>query len=161
MQRIFLALGSNVGRRRKHIEQTVALLKESVDDVTVAPLYESRAVGYTEQNNFLNTVLKGHTMLTPEELLKFVKSTEKKVGRVARFHWGPREIDIDILFYDDLILNTEKLKIPHPFLHERDFVLKPFCDVESNFIHPILKRTVKELLMSIPKRNLSILSKIS
>lgn len=91
------------------------------------------------------------------ELLKFVKETEKKVGRVKRFRWGPREIDIDIAFYGNIIFDVKELTIPHKSLHERDFVLRPIVDLNPNFIHPVLGKTVKELLNKIPRKNKTII----
>jgi len=111
-------------------------------------------VGYENQEDFINTVLKGYTVLSPLELLDFTKSIEKEIGRVYRFHWGPREIDIDILFFDDLVVDIENLKIPHPRLHERDFVLLPLKDLDENFIHPIFNKTVKELIKDLKMKSI-------
>ena len=96
---IFLALGSNVGDKISNIKKTINLLGSKVSEIESAPLYESKAIGYLDQANFINTVIKGETSLTPHELLKFIKEVEHEVGRVERFRWGPREIDIDIIFF--------------------------------------------------------------
>jgi 2-amino-4-hydroxy-6-hydroxymethyldihydropteridine diphosphokinase len=90
-------------------------------------------------------VLYGKTDLSPEELFDFVKDVEKNVGRVYRFHWGPREIDIDILFYNDLVYKSDKLNIPHPRLHERDFVLLPLIELNPKLFHPVLNKRVSDL----------------
>lgn len=161
MNHIYLALGSNVGDKKKHIFSAIKLLSEKVTNIHQAPLYESKAVGFTEQDNFLNTVISGKTDLSPGALLAFVKDVEIRVGRIQRFRWGPREIDIDILFYDDLIRNEDRLEIPHPRLHERDFVLIPFIQLNPTFIHPRIKKTVKELLESIPVAQRSIMKIIT
>jgi len=154
---VFLALGSNVGDSRANINQAVRLLSEKVTNITEAPVYTSKAVGYTDQPDFYNTAVRGDTELTPIELLKFVKDVEAKVGRVVRFRWGPREIDIDIIFYGDQMLDSEVLTIPHPRFAERDFVLKPICDIDQSFIDPLSNKTVGELLKALPPTQLSIL----
>ncbi len=149
MEKIFLGLGSNVGDRKSYIKKAIFFLKQKIKNIKSAPIYKSRAYGFKNQEYFLNTAVSGYTDLPPEELLKFIKDVEKKVGRVYRFHWGPREIDIDILFYGDLIYKSDNLVIPHPYIHERDFVLKPLCDLECNFKHPELNKTIYQLLKEI------------
>ncbi len=160
MHKIFLALGSNVGDKTKNIETAIALLGEKVTDIRVASLYTTKPVGYVDQDNFVNTAVAGNTSLTPEALLTFVKDIEQKVGRIFRFRWGPREIDIDILFYDDVVLKQDALEIPHPRLQERDFVLVPMLDIEPDFVHPILHKTVQELRDALPQVEHSILQKL-
>ncbi|MFO0718666.1 MAG: 2-amino-4-hydroxy-6-hydroxymethyldihydropteridine diphosphokinase [Candidatus Paceibacterota bacterium] len=148
---IYLALGTNIGDREKNIKEAVVLLQEKIEDMKIAPLYESRPQGYSEQENFLNSVLVGQTDLPPQDLLLFVKNIEKKLGREERIRNGPREIDLDILFYDDLVLNTQNLVIPHPRIPERDFVLLPLVDLAESFIHPLLKISLKSLLNNVCK----------
>lgn len=160
MSIIYLALGSNVGNKKNNIEKAVTLVHEKVTDVVRAPMYESKPVGYEKQENFYNTVIKGQTKLSPEVLLTFVKEIEKKTGRKERFQNGPREIDIDILLYDNLVLNQKNLTIPHPRMHERDFVLRPFADISPNTLHPFYKKTIQELLSKLYKENRAILKKI-
>ena len=145
MHKIFLALGSNVGNKKEQINSAVELLKEHVRNLKTANFYETKPMYYKDQEKFINTALMGETDLSPEKLLEFVKSIEKKLGRQERFRNGPREIDIDILFYDDLILKKDHLEIPHPLIQEREFVLNPLMDLDPNFVHPILKKTIKEL----------------
>lgn len=157
LHHIFLALGSNVGDTRQNLARAQELLSEKITIVKCAPLYETSPVGYTKQDNFLNTVIEGETALSPEDLLVFVKGVEKKIGRVTRFRWGPREIDIDILFYDDLVYKQGSLEIPHPRLHERDFVLVPMQDIAPNYVHPVLQKTVRELLEALPPDKKSVL----
>jgi 2-amino-4-hydroxy-6-hydroxymethyldihydropteridine diphosphokinase len=157
MQIIFLALGSNIENRKQHIETAITLLREKVHDITVAPLYETKPRYFEDQQNFLNTVLRGFTDLYPRELLQFTKAVQQEVGRVERFRNGPREIDIDILFYDSKVYKDEELEIPHPRLQERDFVLQPFADINPNFLHPILKKTIKELLDTLPQEQRSVI----
>jgi len=156
MHQIFLALGSNIGNRKQYIEEAILLLREKINDVIIAPLYETKPRYFEDQNNFLNTVLSGFTDLEPQELLQFTKTVQEKVGRVERFRNGPREIDIDILFYDNVVYKDEVLEIPHPRIQERDFVLQPFSDIDSDFSHPVLKKTIRELLATLPEEQRSV-----
>src|SRR3989338_3450233 len=112
-QVVYLGLGTNVGDREKNLDRAVEFLGKKISALRRAPLYESKAVGFTDQANFLNTAVVGYTTLPPAELLQFCKQIEKDVGRVERFRWGPREIDIDILFYGDQIMESKALTIPH------------------------------------------------
>ena len=157
MHQIFLALGSNIENRKQHIETAIVLLREKVHDIIVAPLYETKPRYFEYQQNFLNTVLSGYTDLEPRELLQFTKAVQKEVGRVDRFRNGPREIDIDILFYDNVVYKDEELEIPHPRLQERDFVLQPFSDINPGFSHPVLKKTISELLATLPEGQRSVI----
>jgi 2-amino-4-hydroxy-6-hydroxymethyldihydropteridine diphosphokinase len=157
MGNIFLALGSNIENRKQHIETAIVLLREKVHDIIVAPLYETKPRYFEDQQNFLNTVLSGYTDLEPRELLQFTKAVQKEVGRVERFRNGPREIDIDILFYDNVVYKDEELEIPHPRLQERDFVLQPFSDINPDFSHPVLKKTIRELLATLPEEQRSVI----
>jgi 2-amino-4-hydroxy-6-hydroxymethyldihydropteridine diphosphokinase len=150
MHTVFLALGSNMGEREVLINKAIDSLRKEINIEKCAPIYESKAFGFADQNDFANTVLLGQTSLSSDELLSFVKKTEKDLGRIERFTWGPREIDIDIIFYDDLIYKSETLEIPHPRIPERDFVLKPLSDIAPDYIHPVLLKTVEELLNELP-----------
>ena len=160
MTDIFLALGSNIENRKQHIETAIALLREKVHGITVASLYETKPQYFEDQNNFLNTVLRGFTDLELRELLQFTKAVQKEVGRVERFRNGPREIDIDILFYDNVVYKDEELEIPHPRLQERDFVLQPFADINPDFSHPVLKKTIRELLATLPEGQRSVIKSL-
>ncbi|BCS82229.1 2-amino-4-hydroxy-6-hydroxymethyldihydropteridine diphosphokinase [Anaerocellum diazotrophicum] len=142
---VFLGLGSNLGNRHKNIQKAIEHLKDKVRIEKVSSIIETQPYGFVDQPKFLNCVLKGTTLLLPFELLEFVLEIENKMGRIRLFKWGPRNIDIDILFYDDCVIDTEKLKIPHPELHKRLFVLEPLCEIEKDFIHPVLKKSVYEL----------------
>lgn len=146
---IYLALGSNVGDSTTHIQEALKLLSDKISNIQSAPMYISKAVGYTDQPDFYNTAAYGETNLSPAELLKFVKIVEESVGRVKRFRWGPREIDVDIIFYDDTILETETLTIPHPRFNERDFVLRPLCDIAPDFVDPTTGKTIQQLLSEL------------
>jgi 2-amino-4-hydroxy-6-hydroxymethyldihydropteridine diphosphokinase len=124
-------------------------LSSQVHDVKEAPSYITKPVGYIDQPDFLNTAISGQTNLTPIQLLVFLKKTEKQVGRIKRFKWGPREIDIDIIFYGDQIIYEDGVSIPHSCFRERDFVLRPLNDLNPDFIDPVTKKTVRELFRSI------------
>lgn len=141
----FLGLGTNVGDKKKNLKEAIGKLQEKISNIQVSKFYETEPWGYKNQDKFLNAAIRGTTFLSPSDLLKLIKFIEKEVGRVERFKWGPREIDIDILFYDDLIYKNNFLTIPHPFLQEREFVLKPLVDLDPNFVHPIFKKTVRQL----------------
>lgn len=145
MHKIFLGLGSNVGDKKKYIEEAIHGLERKITHITLAPLVETKPMYYEKQDVFLNTVLRGYTELSVYDLFSYIKATEQHVGRIPRFRNGPREIDIDILFYDNLIVKNKLIEIPHPRIAERDFVLKPFIAIEHEFIHPILNKTMQTL----------------
>ncbi len=121
-------------------------MQEQNTILRIAPLYRSSAYGYTHQPDFLNTALLLETTAKPFDLLKCLKSIEESVGRKQRIRWGPREIDLDIIFYDEEVLNTPELTIPHPDFHNRRFVLQPLADIAPDFISPTHRKSVKELL---------------
>ncbi len=159
-QTIYLALGSNVGEREVNISKAVKLLGEKLRSVIVSEIYETLPVGYQDQGNFVNTALEAETSMSPNELLSFIKGIEKEVGRIERFPWGPREIDIDLIFYGVEIYKDSNLVIPHKRMHERDFVLRPLVDLNPNLVHPILGKTVEMLLRELPVQNQSVLSRL-
>lgn len=161
MNKIYLGIGTNVGNKEKNILNAIDLLSHKLSNVHSASFYFSSPVGYTKQDDFLNTALVAETNLSPEDLFILIKEVEKKVGRIKRFRWGPREIDIDILFYNNYKLKTENLEIPHPRLHERDFVLVPLMDLDQTIVHPVYNKTIKELFEAMPKGRQSIKEKAS
>jgi len=153
--RALLGIGSNLGDRQMNLAAAIQLL-DTVPDVKVlkrSPFYETAPYGYTDQPAFINGCLEIETLYTPEELLVLLHDIEHKLGRTREIHWGPRTVDLDILFYDDLILDTPDLQIPHIDLANREFVLKPLSDIAGTFRHPLLNQTVNELLAVLKKKN--------
>jgi 2-amino-4-hydroxy-6-hydroxymethyldihydropteridine diphosphokinase len=143
---VYLGLGSNMGDRAANIREALKRLHERAPIETVSSLYETPPVGYTEQPHFLNAVCKATTELSPEELLHVAKEIERAMLRTSSFRNAPRPIDIDILFYNDLALETERLVIPHAAMHQRAFVLVPLGEIDPCLVHPVLDVTVRELL---------------
>ena len=146
---ITLALGTNLGDRPGNLLAAIAALPPAVTVLEQSPVYETLPWGVTDQPDFLNMVIKGETHLLPQDLLKSLKELEIRLGRIPSIHYGPRKIDIDILFYDDLILATPELTLPHPHLHERAFVLVPLADLAPDQIHPIMQKTIRQLLANV------------
>ena len=147
----YIAVGSNMGDRRQHVNRAKDAIDESVycHVIKTAPLIETKPVGYTDQNDFLNGCIEAETLLEPFELLDFLHKIEDEDGRTRDVHWGPRTIDLDIIFYDDLVLNTPTLTIPHKEMTSRYFVLKPLSDIAPHMRHPYDGRSVAEILESL------------
>lgn len=145
---VFLGLGSNINDRLKYLNTAASLIGScsNIETVEVSSVYETEPWGIKEQGSFLNRVMKVNTSFTPEELLDFVKEAEKKAGRKERRKWYEREIDIDILFFGNMVLESERFSIPHKEVQNRKFVLVPMCELDGEFIHPVLKKTMNELL---------------
>ena len=124
----------------------------------VSSIYETKPYGYTEQNNFLNCVAEISTEFNLQDLLRLTKRIEQQIGRQKREKWGPREVDLDILFFNDIIFSDEKLTVPHKDVLKRDFVLVPLCEIAPNFVHPVEKRKICELSENVFDNN--IISKL-
>lgn len=145
----FLSLGSNKGDRLSVIQQAVNFLSadNSIEIAAASSFYETEPWGKKNQNWFVNAVIAVRTELSPVELLRVCQDIEAKLGRNRKLeeHWGERSIDIDILFYDNLIFSNEILTIPHKFVHKRAFALVPMLEIKANYVHPVLNKTISEL----------------
>ena len=146
---VYLGLGSNLGDRSENLRAAQAAIAAQARIRAASPVYETAPWGYTDQPVFLNQVLKVETDLPPAELMADLQRIEVELGRLASFRYGPRLIDIDILLYDDLVLETPGLVIPHPRLAERAFVLVPLADLAADLRHPSLDKTIGELLANV------------
>ncbi len=149
MATVFLSLGTNLGDRLAHLHAALHSLPPDVQILKQSPVYETLPWGVEDQAPFLNMVIEGTTELEPAALLARLKQLETDLGRRPSFRWGPRAIDMDILFYDDLVLDTPELTIPHPRLQERAFVLVPLSDLAPDWKHPVLGRTVRQMLAGV------------
>lgn len=146
---IFLLLGSNLGDRPGNLARARDLIRDSVGPITVASgVYETAAWGKTDQPSFFNQVIMVNTTLSPVQLLTHVLSIEHEMGRVRHEKWGPRLIDIDVLFYNNLMVSEPDLAIPHPGIPRRRFVLEPLNEIAPDFFHPGLHKTVHQLLQA-------------
>ncbi len=160
MEDVFIGAGSNLGDRRENLKHAIEELKKyNTQVIKVSPIYETEPWGVKEQPPFLNLVLLCRTVLEPPELLECLKSIEKSVGRKDTFHWGPRIVDLDIIFYGKRIINEPGLTVPHPYLRERAFVLKPLSDIAPDFKDPLTGMKVIELLARISQKGITRIAK--
>lgn len=144
---VFLLLGANLGERESTLKQAVELISDQISPITAqSQLYETAPWGVIDQPAFLNQVIQIETELSPMKVLERTLKIEKQLGRERRLRWGARVIDIDILYYADLVLEDTELQLPHPRLHERRFTLVPLTEIAADFIHPVLRKTNRALL---------------
>jgi 2-amino-4-hydroxy-6-hydroxymethyldihydropteridine diphosphokinase len=153
---VYLALGSNMGNRLANLKAAINNLTPQLTIKNKSSVYDTPPWGFTEQAAFLNQVIVAKTYLTPQALLGHLKRLETALGRVPNFQNGPRLIDIDILFFDDLVLDTPLLVIPHPRLHERAFVLTPLAEIAPELIHPVLNKPIHALLKGMDRSDIKL-----
>jgi 2-amino-4-hydroxy-6-hydroxymethyldihydropteridine diphosphokinase len=147
----YIGIGSNLGDKIAHCEKAISEILK-IDQHKLlgrSSFFNTRPIGYTAQDWFVNSVIKIETDLEPIDLYRMLKTIETRLGRKETFRGGPRVIDLDLLLFDDRRIETEELQVPHPRFHERQFVLIPLSEIDPNLIHPILKKTVGELLEEI------------
>lgn len=155
MHQVFLLTGSNVGNSLANLQTAARFISDEVGEVIHASsIYKTAPWGNTNQQDFLNQVLWVETDKNPREVLELVLAIELKMGRVREQKWAPRTIDIDILFFDDLLIQEPDLQVPHPLLHLRKFTLQPLLEIAPTLLHPLLKQTITDLVATCPDDSL-------
>lgn len=150
--KVYLSLGSNLGDRKANLEKAIQLLGERLHVEQISSLYDTEPMGYAEQPRFLNAVCRAQTDIGPLQLLSLIKGIEVALGRVPSFSNAPRPIDVDILFYGDLVMETPELTIPHPRIEERAFVLIPLLEIAPDLVHPVSGESIRDLATRVPGR---------
>jgi 2-amino-4-hydroxy-6-hydroxymethyldihydropteridine diphosphokinase len=150
MSTVFIGIGSNLGNREQNCTSAIKLLIENGLKVTkMSRKVETEPWGVENQPRFINMAVKAETVLEPLKLLAMLKDIESRLGRKSDIRWGPRIIDLDILFYDDIVIKTPELNIPHPGISERVFVLRPLSEIAPDKIHPVLQKSIKKMFDEI------------
>jgi 2-amino-4-hydroxy-6-hydroxymethyldihydropteridine diphosphokinase len=147
---VYLSLGSNIGNREEHLHEAIGLLRTNRNLVSLSSFYETEPVDFIEQAWFLNCVVALETTESPQELMTAILDIEHQMGRQRLQPKGPRIIDIDILLFGEIIVDSPALTIPHPAMHERRFVLQPLAEIAPEIQHPLLKKSIQELLDALP-----------
>lgn len=153
MKKVYIAIGSNMGDRHKIVETAINRIKEDkkISNVRISTLIETEPYGYLEQEQFLNGAIEITTEYTAQELLKKLQELEQLADRKRIVRWGPRTLDLDIIFYGDDIIDEENLKIPHYDMNNRTFVLEPLYELNKDYVHPVLNKTISEMLEDLKK----------
>ena len=148
MEKVLLGLGSNIGNRILYIRKAIKAISliKGINIIAISSFYETEPWGLKEQRNFINCIIVCLSKPGPEELYKKLKKIEKELGRTRKILWGPRKIDVDILFYGKHIIKKNKLKIPHPMIQERNFVLVPLNEMIPGFIHPVFGKKISTMV---------------
>ena len=149
----YIGIGSNIGKREKNIRTAIEIIGRNSKIVSQSRLYETEPVGYEDQGWFLNGAFSIDTNAPPEQLLSYIQDAEKELKRVRTVRDGPRTIDLDILFYDQRVIKTKGLTIPHARMHRRLFVLQPLSDIAPDFVHPVLNKSITELVLALGGSN--------
>jgi len=158
MKKSYLGLGSNMGDKKRYLYDAIQILnhREEITITTLSSLYETAPWGYVDQDIFMNLVVEIETSLSPFELLDVCQSIENELGRVREFKWGPRVIDVDILLYDDQVIQSKRLTVPHPYMTERDFVMIPLAEINPQLV--IKDKTAQQWTQQFDKGSLKIIS---
>ncbi len=150
MSIVYIGIGSNLGKREENCEKAISLLiNKGLRDLKQSSKIETEPWGVKNQPAFINMAVSAGTDLSPERLLTLIKEIEVKMGRTSTVRWGPRIIDLDILFYDNVVIEKPDLSIPHPHIRDRDFVLRPLAEIAPDLVHPVLQKNISELLDSL------------
>ena len=154
--RVFIGIGSNLGDREGNLSEAIRLAEDGkgLSVVRVSSFYESEAWGVARQPRFVNAVFEARTVLGPRELLGYLKGIEAKMGRLPTERWGPRLIDMDIIFYGDRVIKEADFEVPHPRAQERSFVMAPLSEIAPDLVHPVLRLKVSEIARRIDKTGL-------
>lgn len=150
--KVYVGIGTNLGNREENIKVAIEMIEEFSQVLNASNIYETKPYGKTDQPDFLNCVIEIDTTLNPEELLDKLLDTEAKMGRIRTERWGPRIIDLDILFYGNLIVENERLILPHYDFENRMFFVQPMCDLNMNFVHPVSQKTMADIFESLNQR---------
>jgi 2-amino-4-hydroxy-6-hydroxymethyldihydropteridine diphosphokinase len=152
----YIGIGSNKGDRIKYLGDAAYDINNSVHCkiIKISSVYETKAYGEKDQSDFLNAAAKIETDFSVQALFRFIKELEKKLGRKETYKWGPREIDLDLLFYNDIVISDENLTVPHPGIPQRDFVIIPLIEIDPMLFHPVLKQKISDIYIPESEKNI-------